>query len=196
MDEYLDPRVDFDTFYRYVWNVDTAVGFGLDILGRIVGVGRVLRIPNNEDFFGYRNDDIPPDWQPWNQGVFFSGTTATQAYTLPDDTYRTLILTKALANIAATTARSLNQLIRNLFPNRGRAYVVDEGAMSMRYVFEFSLTAAEYAILTESGVMPHPAGVKFSVSVIPAASGLLGFAQQGTSVRPFGFGTFYRPPGV
>jgi len=195
MDEYIDPRVNIDTFFSYVWNVDTAVGFGLDIWGRIVGVSRLLKIPNDLDTFGYINDNIPADWQPFNQGTFATGAETTQAYYLPDPTYRTLILTKALANIVATTAASLNQLLRNLFPGRGRTYVLDQGGMSMVFVFEFEISQAEYAILTQSGALPHPAGVQYSVVVIPTAAGLFGFSEQGAGVQPFDQGVFYMPAG-
>jgi beta-lactam-binding protein with PASTA domain len=167
MQDYIDPRANLTTFYDYVWNVDTAVGFGLDIWGRIVGVSRLLKIPNTANLFGFENSDIPPDWQPFNQGTFYTGAEASQAYLLPDDVYRTLILTKALANIVATSAASLNQLLRNLFPNRGRCYVIDNGGMSMSFKFEFALSDAEYAILTQSGALPHPAGVAYDVIVAP-----------------------------
>ena len=36
----IDPTADIDNFYSFVWNVQTAQGFGLDIWGRIVGVQR------------------------------------------------------------------------------------------------------------------------------------------------------------
>jgi hypothetical protein len=42
MNENIDPRADIDNFYSFIWNVDTAQGFGLDIWGRIVGVSRSL----------------------------------------------------------------------------------------------------------------------------------------------------------
>lgn len=192
MNQYVDQRANFDAFYNFVWNVDTAVGFGLDIWGRIVGVGRLLRLPSNDPIFGFENSDIPADWEPFNQGVFFPGDQATQSFLLPDDAYRTLILTKALSNIVATNAPSLNQLLRNLFPGRGKCYVQDLGSMRMRFVFEFSLSNTEYAILTQSGALPHPAGVAYSVVVIPTAT-LFGFAEAGT-YRPFDFGVFYLPP--
>ncbi len=206
MNQYLDPRVNMLAFYRYVWNVDTAVGFGLDIWGRIVGVSRVVPIPGTAGSFGFDNADSPPDWQTWGSkgkagvgGPFFAGQKTTGGFSLNDNSYRTLILTKALANIVATTAPAMNQLIRNLFPGRGRAYTVDlgksntsVGGMQMRYVFEFSLTNIEYAILAFSGVLPHPAGVGVSILVIP--SGSFGFKEQGALVKPFNFGTFFLPP--
>lgn len=194
MNEYVDPSTNFEAFYSYVWNVDTAVGFGLDIWGRIVGVSRLLRIPANDKTLGFDTSSFPPDWAPFNQGSWWTGANATQAYLLPDNIYRTLILTKALANIVATTAASLNQLLRNLFPDRGRCYVVDNGGMSMSFIFEFSLSSAEYAILTLSGALPHPAGVAFNVIVIPG--GLFGFSEMGAFVQPFDQGTFYVPAGT
>lgn len=206
MNTYIDPRQNLIAFYNYVWNVDTAQGFGLDYWGRIVGVPRVIAIPGSSGAFGFDNDDTPPDWQNFGSvgqngvgGPFFSGQISTGGFTLNDDSYRTLILTKALANICATTAPALNQLIQNLFPGRGRAYTVDGGktnssvgGMRMTYVFEFALSSIEYAILAFSGVLPHPAGVLVNIVVIPG--GTFGFEEQGPLVDPFNFGVFYLPP--
>jgi hypothetical protein len=193
MNEYIDPRANLDAFYRFVWNVDTAVGFGLDTWGAIVGVGRLLQIPGADPIVGFDNPSFPDDWFPMSQGRWARENEVTTAYELPDDAYRVLILTKALANIAATTAPALNQILRNLFPGRGRAYVRDLGNMAMQFVFNFRLSTVEYAILTQSGALPHPAGVFYSVVVIPA--GLFGFQGQGNTVRPFNFGVFNsRPP--
>lgn len=193
MNDAIDPRVDLQNFYDWCWNVDTAVGKGLDIWGSIVGVARLLKIPGDLDTFGFVNETIPYDWQPFNQGTFYKGAFDTQAYLLPDDTYRTLILTKALANIVATTAQNLNKLLRNLFPGRGRAYVTDDGGMAMTFTFEFEITTAEYAILTQSGVLPHPAGVRYSVHVIPTNI-YFGFSEALPGVLPFDYGVFYDPP--
>jgi hypothetical protein len=188
---YIDPRADLLAFYNNVWNIDTAVGFGLDIWGRIVGVSRVIPIPGTSGSFGFDNDDVPPDWENFGGGPFFSGQQTTGGYALSDSSYRTLILTKALANIVATTAPALNALIQNLFPGRGRCYTLDLGNMSMRYVFEFSLSSVELAILSNSGVLPHPAGVLVGIVVIPTG-GNFGFAEAGPIVKPFEFGVFNR----
>lgn len=201
MNECLDQRANFQAFYDFVWNVDTAVGFGLDIWGRIVGVpnGRLLRLGENTDTFGFNNSDSPPDWAPFNQGTFYSGVTTSTTFVLGDDAFRTLILAKALANITATTSQALNRLLRNLFPGRGVCYVIDRGqsntavnGMTMTFVFEFSLSQVEYAILTQSGVMPHPAGVGFNVIVVP--NGLIGFQEAGPPYEPLSHGTLYVPP--
>ncbi len=187
MDEYLDPRADFDAFYDFVWNVETAQGFGLDIWGRIVNIGRELQIPNDPLYFGY-SEAIPGSY-PFDEQPFFSGTApATKTYILADDAYRQLILVKALANISATNAPSLNQLLQNMFASRGRCYVNDLGGMELRYTFEFLLTDYELAIMTQSGALPIPAGV--GAVLITTDVPVFGFSEAGDSAAPFGQAPF------
>ena len=187
MNAYLDPRADFDAFFDYVWNVDTAQGFGLDIWGRIVNISRELQIPPDPNFFGF--SDALPGSYPFGEQPFYDGTPgATSTYRLADDAYRQLILVKALANISATNAPSLNQLLQNMFAGRGRCYVNDLGGMQLRYTFEFLLTPYEFAIMTQSGALPRPAGVM--TSLFQSALPLFGFSEAGVSAAPFGQGVF------
>lgn len=187
MDQYITTRQALATFYEFVWNVDTAKDWGLNIWGNIVGVSRLLKIPGNDPIVGFDNPSDPKDWVPMSQGRFALENEISSAFTLQDSAYRVLILTKALANIITTTAPAMNQLLRNLFPGRGRAYVRDLGNMAMQFVFNFVLTPVERAILTESGVLPHPAGVLYSVQVIPPK--LFGF-QGYPGALPFNVGVF------
>ena len=187
MNEYLDPRADFDTFFDFVWNVETAQGFGLDIWGRIVGIARELLIPPPINNFGF--NEAGGSAHSFNESPFYNGIPpVSETYILADDAYRQLILVKALANISATNAPSLNQLLQNLFSDRGRCYVNDIGGMRLRYTFEFDLTQYEWAIITQSGAMPHPAGV--DTSMFNSALPLFGFAEAGASAVPFGQGVF------
>ena len=41
----MDPTGQIENFYKYIWNVRTAVGNGLNIWGKIVGVSRVVPSP-------------------------------------------------------------------------------------------------------------------------------------------------------
>jgi hypothetical protein len=166
MNDYIDPSVDIDNFYDFVWNVETAQGFGLDIWGQIVNVSRVLYVPGistaNGEFFGF-NEALPGSF-PFNNRPFYVGTQASQSFILADDAYRVLVLAKALANISLSTARSVNQLLQNLFQSSGRCYVLDTGGMSIQYTFEFVLTPVQNSIITQSGVLPVPAGVTATIS--------------------------------
>lgn len=172
--QYFDPSTNIQNFYLTLWNIDTAEGFGLDIWGRILQVSRVIPIPGSSGSFGFFNSDVPPDWQNFGNvndstagGPFFSGQVLGNSYKLTDDAYRVLLLTKAMANISATTGPALNALITNLFPGRGKCYTQDNGGMQMTYVFKFKLTTIELAILENSGVLTHPAGVGVSITVSP-----------------------------
>lgn len=219
MNGYLDPRADFDAFFDFVWNVDTAQGFGLDIWGRIVNISRLLTVPVVPEYFGF--NEAAESAYPFGQAPFFDGTPpATQTYTLSDTVYRKLILIKALANISRTTAPAINQLLQNLFSGPrtyavlsytpldsfildedrtdysystavtdvNRCYVNDLGGMTLRYTFEFDLEPWEFAIVTESGALPRPAGV--GVILFQSALPLFGFSEAGQSAAPFGQGVF------
>ncbi|MCH7381597.1 MULTISPECIES: DUF2612 domain-containing protein [Acinetobacter] len=159
MNEYIDPRTNMENFYDFVWDLNTAQGFGLDIWGKIVGVSRSLRVTDPEDYFGFKDSE----YQPFDQAPFYDETIPIgTVYILDDVQYRILIITKALANISATNAQALNLLLRQLFNNR-RCYVEEVGGMQVNYVFEFALTNLEYAILAQSGVIQKPAGVKINI---------------------------------
>jgi len=179
LNDAIDPALAVNAWWQQLWNVDTAQGYGLDVWGRIVGITRYLTIPVDEDYFGFDDGSSPGTWTPFNDGVFYSGSAATQTYALSDSAYRGLILFKAFANIARTDIPSLNRLINVLFSgiqgiyvvngyvvdgyfsseSVGRAYVEDLGGMVMRYRFEYTLSVYQQAIINTPGVLPHPAGV-------------------------------------
>lgn len=158
---YISPDADLDAFYALVWNIDTAVGWGLDVWGRIVGVGRVVSVPGaTGDWLGFEE---ATDAQPFNQAPFYTGGPDTDNYLLTDSAYRVLILAKALANISDGSIASINQILLALFPGRGNAYCTDGLNMTMTYTFSFALTPVELAIVSQTGVLPRPAGVSATV---------------------------------
>lgn len=160
MADYIDPTTNFDAFFYYTWNVDTAMGIGLDIWGRIVGVSRVLRLPTGEKYFGFSEAD---DVYPFDEGIFFGGGTLTNNFALSDNAYRKLILAKALANICDCSIPSINQILINLFANYGNCYVTDGNDMTMTYTFASTLSSVDFAIVSQSGVLPRPAGVSVTI---------------------------------
>lgn len=171
MNLYMDQSANFAKFLAYVWNVNTAIGFGLDILGRIVNVSRLLQIPNTTLYVGFDNGTrSPSDWEPMGSdqpggggiGALYSGHNATEAYLLDDDAYRQLILAKAFANICATTAPALNQILQNLY-GANNAWVLNTGVMSISYNFRFRPSPIQLAILQQSGVIPTPPGVSVTI---------------------------------
>ncbi|AVA33025.1 DUF2612 domain-containing protein [Cupriavidus metallidurans] len=192
MDGYIDPSADIDSFYDMIWNIDSAVGKGLDIWGKIVGLenGRKLTIPSGEINFGFSQAGTASA-TPFGSGVFYSGEQSTQTYQLGDDAFRTLILVKALANICDGSIQSMNRLLQNLFSSRGRCYVNDLGNMQLRYTFEFYLQPWERAIITQSGALPRPTGVLASILEADLPN-VFGFSEAGIgSAAPFNQGVFH-----
>lgn len=179
MNEWIDPRADIEQFYDMVFNVSTAQGFGLDIWGRIVGIGRKFDIREKRQSFGYQ---VPTgDYLPFGQEAFTDDEATTTVYKLADDAYRSLIMLKAMSNILYATAKNINQLLINLFGSRGRAYYLTLGQMHARYVFEFELTPFEQALI-QTDLLPRPSGVliDFYQVIVPQT-----FGFSGSSFQPF-----------
>ena len=154
--QWIDANSSIDSFYDQTWNIDTAVGYGLDVWGRIVGVTRT--IPGSPSkYFGFEEaGDLSAD--PFNQSPFYSGQALTGNFTLSDDAFRQLILAKAAANIWDGSIMGLNLILRELFPGQV-CYVTDGLNLTMTYTFMFTLSAVQIAILENSGVLPRPCGV-------------------------------------
>jgi len=155
-EEYFDQSANWNNFYQYVWNIDTAEGFGLDVT-------RYLTIPGSVSYLGL-NSASGASGVPFGEGVFYDGATSTETYELNDQQYQPLLFAKAFANICRTCIPVMNQLLGILFEGLGDAYVLDNGNMQMTYYFGFTLSTVQLAIMEQSGVMPHPTGVSVTIT--------------------------------
>lgn len=175
LNTYFNPSALFNQFYNQVWNINTAVGYGLDVWGRILGVSRVLLVSNG-GYFGLTGTGgaIAASGDALGGGPsttpalnpLYSGQPTSGNYALTDPAYRTLLLAKALFNICNGAIPAINQVLINLFlasvPGRtGNAFCTDNLNMSMTYTFTVRplLTPVEVAIITQSGALPKPTGV-------------------------------------
>lgn len=153
----INPSNNIDQFYFLVWNIFTAQGWGLDVWGRIVGVGRVLTV--NPKYLGF--DEMGTlDADPFNQSPFYAGGALGGGFALSNSAYRTLILAKAAANITDCSVAAINAILRLLFP--GVSYCTDGLNMTMTYTFGFTLDPVQAAI-AQSGVIPKPTGVALTI---------------------------------
>ena len=181
---YINLQSKFDEFISFVWDIRTTQDWGLDILGKIVGISRQILIPDIQDYFGFKEANE----QPFGQASFYSGAT-TRTYELPDEQYRTLILTKALLNISNFTVPAINRVLQFLFSGRGRCFCTDNGGMQMLLVFDFPLELFEVSILTRSAAIPKPAAVNLHVLLAQYWDDCFGFKEAGG--QPFGQGVFF-----
>lgn len=181
---YINPQSNFDEFVSFVWDIRTAQSWGLDVLGKIVGISRQVLVPDIQDCFGFKE----AGGQPFGQAPFYAGAI-TRTHELPDEQYRTLILTKALLNISNFTAPAINRVLQFLFAGRGRCFCADNGGMEMVLVFDFALEPFELSILTQSAAMPKPAAVNLHVLLAQDWDDCFGFKEAGG--QPFGQGVFF-----
>lgn len=135
LNTYVSPDANLQAFYTLIGNLDTAVGYGLDVWGRRLGVGRTVTTPSTR-YFGF-SESGNTSADPFDQSPFFSGTWLTTNYVLDDEPYRLLLFAKAAANITNCSIPALNQLLINLFPNRGNCYVRDDHPLPNGDFFTF-----------------------------------------------------------
>lgn len=172
----IDPTVNIDSWYENVWNIETAQGFGLDFWGIVVGVSRNLQVTTGT-YFGFEGP-VGASGTEFNQAIFYNGETVTTNFPLPDSQYRTLILAKAAFNITNGSIPAINAILNMLFgpnglsPVVGNCYCTDGATgnasaatnhMTMTYTFGSALSNIQEAIVTQSGVLPRPCGVNYSI---------------------------------
>ena len=157
----LDQTENFDNLLDNLWNVLTAVGYGLDVIGRIVGVTRALSFPGAVSYLGF--EEAGSSWTGFGQGILFSGGGTTMNFLLSDADFRQLILAKAASNITDGSIASFNAILLTLFPQRGRAYLADNQNMTATVTFGFVLNPIELAIVEQTNVLPYPCGVVINI---------------------------------
>ncbi len=186
----VDPEKLSDLFFSSIWDIHNCGDFGLAIWGRIVNVRRTLHIPGGQSgrVFGFGEQGAGKVFG-FGQASFNTFNVLTPNYILATEDFRRLILVKALSNISDCSIPTMNAALMSLFAGQGKVYVSDLGNMQAEFVFNFTPTALDLAILTQSGAFATPSGVLFDVRVfIPGAT--FGFAEQGSSVATFANGTF------
>lgn len=157
-----DMTVEIEQFYDDMFNIATAIGYGLDLLGIILDVSRTLEVQNPGDFFDFEESG-GSSANGFDQQPFYSGSQLNNNFNLSDNSYRLLLFAKALYNISPGNIPSINKILQTLFPGRGNAFVTDGLNMTMVYTFQFILSSVELAIVEQSGVLPKPVGVKSSI---------------------------------
>lgn len=184
----INPQINIDKFYDFVWNVNTAQGYGLDVWGRIVGVTRTLTINNAGDFLGWKEAGFGA-YEPFGQGPWYSPGNTQPNFALSDTAFRELILVKALSNISNCSSQTINKALTMLFPDMGEAFILDTGNMTARLIFGFALQPYQLAILQQSGALALPTGVGVTLINVEI-SGRFGFGEAAGSA-PFNQGTFF-----
>ena len=104
--------------------------------------------------------------------------------TLDTEQYRFLLRGRLLYLRMNSSVPSINEYLKLIFQEDGKAHIRDNLDMSVNYILEFVPTEEQLVVLLNTGLLPRPAGVNYKIYVIPPSevfgfnnSGLCGFNQ-------------------
>lgn len=151
-------------------DVDTAIGAQLDLIGKIVGVPRVVQgFVSDTVYYSYDDEDNPMA-HPEGKGMSDIGTPVNaefkdyedvrkSIYTLPDGVYRTMIKLKILYNNSNGTLKDIDDGLYKVF--NGGITITDNFNMTgvVTVGSEYNLEGRLAAFLK---IFPRPLGVSLT----------------------------------
>lgn len=149
-----------DTTYQS-YDLDTAVGRQLDIVGEWVGISRVIDTPLDDVYFTWKGTEATG----WGAGQWRGRyDPLTGLVNLDDDTYRALIRLQATANIWDGRADSAYKYFSAAFANLTHLVITDHQDMSLTIgIAGLIQGSAQRALFTKQISPFKPAGVRISV---------------------------------
>lgn len=150
-----------------LFDLDSAVGDQLDIIGRWVGISRNVSIPITGVYFSW--DDIATDG--WDFGTWQPDLAPSTVTTLPDDSYRVLIKAKIAANAWDGTTDGAYAIWDALF-TQFTILIQDHQDMSYDLAIVGGIVDSLTVALITGGYIPlKPEGVRVNEYLIPIDDG-------------------------
>ena len=156
----LQPLVDANNFTASIpsfFDLDSAVGVQLDVVGEWVNETRQVKVPIPNPWFSW--DDYN---RGWDRGVWFQPyDVGNTIYNLNDDYFRRLIKAKIAADNWDGSLQSVYTIYNTLFDNPNVKLIVDD-KMALQVIFALTkfipdsitleLFSRDYLPLTPSGI--------------------------------------------
>lgn len=144
---------------RKSYDLDTAQGEQLDVIGRIVVADRSFlgAVELNPGVF-----DLTDGSEFGDDSAMFSALTIDQDATLSDDLYRLVIRAKIVKNNGDATIENILAGMNFLLPGAEVLRVTDGEDMSFSIEFYGQITNLERYALLNAGLVPKPQGVRFN----------------------------------
>ena len=165
---------DLTTILNTAFDIDTAVGPQLDIIGEYVGVKRNINPSATGTYWGFENYSNTGNTIGFRNyagnsnttGVWETYGTASQPATnLSDTQYRLVIKLQIILNSNDGTLASIMQYLNNLLP--GYATVVDNQNMTLTYTVNQNSVISATLL---SQFLPKPMGVGITVFIQSSGS--------------------------
>jgi len=162
----------WDSWYRDVFNLDTADAFGLSVWARILNVPLQVRIAADvsRPAFGFGVNHLN-----FNNGNFARGREGDVGLTVEQS--RMVLKLRYFQLVSRGAIPEINEWLHALFADIGNVYAIDNHDMTMTYFFTFEPDSSLKFIFEKYDILPRPAGVELKMQ---------------TQVRPsFGFGVHH-----
>lgn len=158
----------FPTALEQSFDVTTAVGLQLNVIGKYVGIPRNIGTPRSLPYFGFWDATNPTtagqnengmamaeDPAVNAQSIFLQSTgVGTENTALDDEAYRQVILLKIILNQSVCTLAEIQHYLHTMLP--GLVRVTDNEDMSLTYTLSMA-TPLPAEVLKQ--YLPRPAGV-------------------------------------
>jgi hypothetical protein len=164
----------------YYYDIDTAIGTALDVIGEWVGANRNIPTPLTGVYFSF--DDTVLDG--WNSGTWkgeFDPDTGLTS--LPDDSYRKFIKAKISANHWDGTIESAYRIWSEIFTD---SYIIIQDNQNMTMSVGIAgnkLGAVDQSLLLGGYLALKPSGVRADYyAIIPESGTMFGWDIQNAAL--------------
>lgn len=181
---YQDNQCDFwESWYRDVFNLETANAFGLSVWSRILGLPLEVRIEGSrsKDAFGFGSSH-----QNFGNGNFARDQSGEQA--LSSEQSRIALKMRYFQLVSRGSVTEINEFLHALFGSEGSVFVLDSGDMSATYFFSFTPSSQLRFIFEKYDLLPRPAGV--GVRYLVEVKDSFGFGPNHLNFNNGSFGAY------
>lgn len=177
-------------------DVETAIGAKLDILGKIIGVDRIVTGASfTRAYFGYADYTAIAPFAFFGWADYSDTTTDEQyrlyvednraLYTLNDAELRMMLKMQIIKNSSNGSMKSIDDLLMEFFPNQ--VIFNERYPMGESFIFQESLRRLA-TIAQAEDLLPRPSGVNLTVSFTSDIKHIFGFKSYGYAAPSFVIG--------
>ena len=145
----------WESWYRDVFNIDTANAFGLSVWSRILGLPLQVKITGDKSkaAFGFGINH-----QNFGNGNFARADDSEQS--ISESQARLALKMRYFQITSRGSVTEINEWLHALFGSEGRAFVADSGDMTYAtYIFLFEPSSQVRFLLEKYDLLPRQAGV-------------------------------------
>lgn len=148
---------------KSVLDLENAMGHQLDLVGKHIGISRIINAAILRKFFGFQGSE-----QALAFGIgewYRKRSPLADSVRLDDEDYRFLLKCQVAKNYQRTTIYGVNQSLTTLF-GQGASIVSHHNLTATVSVSRKQLNSFKEFALLNLDILPRPAGVKYLINIV------------------------------